>query len=701
MSDDRYVAATAVTFTEDVAARFAAYGWHVDQRRRRQRHGRDRSRVRGAIDETERPSLIVVDTVIGYGAPNKSGTFEAHGSPLGAEETRGRSEISAGRSSRRSGSARGDGAHRRSLERGARAEDAWRRRFDEIRARDAGAAPRSRAASRAAARSLGARAAGVRARREGDGDAQGVRGRAAGAGAHAAGADGRLGRSGSVDVQLAEEAATSSPRRRRRDGAREQWAAAGATPGATSTSACASTRWARRSTGSPTTAASSRSARRSWCSPTTCGPRSGWRRCRGCSRSSCSRTTASASARTGRRTRRSSSSRRCARFPDLLVIRPGDANETRVAWQVAIESRDRPTALVLTRQAVPTLDRARFADAEGLRRGAYVLDREPARRPAPDVILIASGSELSVAVAAADRLRAAAAIRVRVVSMPCWRLFEEQTAAYRDARAAAGGEGAGRGRGGGVARLGSVRRRRGHRRRHRPFRRLGAGRRSCMREYGFTPRTSPTRRARLLGYARLAARFSKWIWSVADINGACAAACSRKGGRRVLHVLGAGLRRSGQRKVPVWAGAASRDGGRSARRLERRHDRRPAVTVGTGGGVAGSVGSNAAEPAAAARAAAAGGGRAAAAPAAAARAVRWRAAGRDQAGAAAGAAGAAGRGGTGGAAGTAVAAERRRGRNGARRAATPPRRPPEHISSTRPRAATRTTARRRRPPGRR
>src|SRR5882672_2110436 len=65
-------------------------------------------------------------------------------------------------------------------------------------------------------------------------------------------------------------------------------------------------------------------------------------------------------------------------IPDLLVIRPGDANETRVAWQVAIESRDRPTALVLTRQAVPTLDRERFADAEGLRRGAYVLDREPA-----------------------------------------------------------------------------------------------------------------------------------------------------------------------------------------------------------------------------------------------------------------------------------------------------------------------------------
>jgi len=120
-------------------------------------------------------------------------------------------------------------------------------------------------------------------------------------------------------------------------------------------------------------------------------------------------------------------------IPDLLVIRPGDANETRVAWQVAIESRDRPTALVLTRQPVPTLDRARFADAEGLRRGAYVVDREAAGAPAPDVLVIASGSELSVALAAAERLRADGGIRARVVSMPCWRLFEEQDRAYRDA----------------------------------------------------------------------------------------------------------------------------------------------------------------------------------------------------------------------------------------------------------------------------
>ena len=87
---------------------------------------------------------------------------------------------------------------------------------------------------------------------------------------------------------------------------------------------------------------------------------------------------------------------------------------------------------MLTRQAVPTLDRDRFTDPEGLRRGAYVLDREPPGAPPPDVILIASGSEVSVAVAAAEKLRAEGT-RVRVVSMPCWRLFEEQSREYQDA----------------------------------------------------------------------------------------------------------------------------------------------------------------------------------------------------------------------------------------------------------------------------
>ena len=116
-------------------------------------------------------------------------------------------------------------------------------------------------------------------------------------------------------------------------------------------------------------------------------------------------------------------------MPHLLVIRPGDANETVVAWRVAIEARDRPVALVLTRQAVPTLDRTRYASADGLRQGAYVLADPP--DGAPDVILIASGSEVGLVVAAAQTL-AAQQLKARVVSMPCFELFDAQPAAYRE-----------------------------------------------------------------------------------------------------------------------------------------------------------------------------------------------------------------------------------------------------------------------------
>jgi transketolase len=116
-------------------------------------------------------------------------------------------------------------------------------------------------------------------------------------------------------------------------------------------------------------------------------------------------------------------------IPNLLVIRPCDANETRWAWQTAIEQRARPTALVLTRQDVPTLDRAVYAPAELLRRGAYVLNAS-SEREEPDVILMASGSEVAL-IAAAEPILRRANVRARLVSMPSWRLFEEQTDEYR------------------------------------------------------------------------------------------------------------------------------------------------------------------------------------------------------------------------------------------------------------------------------
>jgi transketolase len=116
-------------------------------------------------------------------------------------------------------------------------------------------------------------------------------------------------------------------------------------------------------------------------------------------------------------------------IPRLNVIRPADANETAVAWQVAIESRESPVALVLSRQKVPTLDRKEFASAEGLRRGAYILADAPKGKPA--IILIATGSEVGLIVAAKKKLDAKK-IAVRIVSMPSWELFLEQSQKYRD-----------------------------------------------------------------------------------------------------------------------------------------------------------------------------------------------------------------------------------------------------------------------------
>jgi transketolase len=116
-------------------------------------------------------------------------------------------------------------------------------------------------------------------------------------------------------------------------------------------------------------------------------------------------------------------------IPNLTVIRPADANETAVAWQVALETRDRPVVLVLSRQSLPTLDRHRYAPPEGLRQGAYVLLDAPHAKP--QLILIASGSEVGLIVAAADRLQEQG-IATRCVSMPSWELFEALTQTERD-----------------------------------------------------------------------------------------------------------------------------------------------------------------------------------------------------------------------------------------------------------------------------
>ncbi len=116
-------------------------------------------------------------------------------------------------------------------------------------------------------------------------------------------------------------------------------------------------------------------------------------------------------------------------IPGLMVLRPADANEVVEAWRVIMQLRHEPAALILSRQALPTLDRTKYAPASGLAKGAYVL--ADAADGQPQVLLLASGSEVSLCVEAYERLKAEG-IQARVISMPCWELFEHQSQAYRD-----------------------------------------------------------------------------------------------------------------------------------------------------------------------------------------------------------------------------------------------------------------------------
>jgi len=114
--------------------------------------------------------------------------------------------------------------------------------------------------------------------------------------------------------------------------------------------------------------------------------------------------------------------------PNMTVIRPADANETAQAWRVAIKHKDGPVCLVLTRQGIPIIDQKKYASAKNLEKGAYVLsdcDGEP------DIILIATGSEVHLIMQAQEVLKKEN-INARVVSMPSWNLFDEQSSAYRE-----------------------------------------------------------------------------------------------------------------------------------------------------------------------------------------------------------------------------------------------------------------------------
>ena len=116
-------------------------------------------------------------------------------------------------------------------------------------------------------------------------------------------------------------------------------------------------------------------------------------------------------------------------MPEIMVFRPADANEVLESWKVIMQQQRKPATLVLTRQALPTLDRSKYAPASGVAKGAYVLADAPGGKP--EVILIGTGSEISLCVAAHEQL-VSQGVKARVVSMPCWSLFESQNQAYKE-----------------------------------------------------------------------------------------------------------------------------------------------------------------------------------------------------------------------------------------------------------------------------
>jgi transketolase len=116
-------------------------------------------------------------------------------------------------------------------------------------------------------------------------------------------------------------------------------------------------------------------------------------------------------------------------MPNMLVFRPGDANEVTEAYKAAVQHAHGPSTMVFSRQAIPTLDRTKYAAASGTAKGGYVLADADGGKP--DVILMATGTELQWAVGAYEKLKAEG-IKARVVSMPCWKLFDQQDAAYKE-----------------------------------------------------------------------------------------------------------------------------------------------------------------------------------------------------------------------------------------------------------------------------
>jgi len=407
---------TSLAFSrEDVGARYAAYGWQV-------LHIDDGDTNVDAIDaalkqaeaDTTHPSILVIRTTIGFGSPHKHGTSEAHGSPLGADEVK-LTKQALGFDPEESFAVPPDAlAHfREALGRGAAAEEDWKGRFAayakahpdlaaQFRATLAGTLPDgwdqglptfgvadAQATRQASGKALNAIAARVPELIGGDADLS-------------TSTNTTIKDGGSFDAQ-------SGAGRNLHFGVREHAMGAiangiayhGGLRPFVATFFCFSD-YMRP--------------------PVRLAALNGLRVIYVWTHDSIG---LGEDGRTHQPVEHLMSLRA---MPNLAVVRPGDANETVEAWRWAM-THDGPVALVLTRQKLPVADRTQMGPAAGLRRGAYVL--ADAEGGAPDAILLATGSEVSLALAARERL-AKDGVRARVVSMPCWETFAAQDPAYRD-----------------------------------------------------------------------------------------------------------------------------------------------------------------------------------------------------------------------------------------------------------------------------
>ena len=470
---------TSMAWSEDVPKRFEAYGWHAQ----RVEDGNDLAAIEAAIEAARadgRPSLIAVRTHIGYGSPNKHDSQKAHGSPLGADEVRLTKEAYGWDPDRsfyvpdaalerfRTAVPAGEAMveewestlqHYAASDPAAAAE--FRRRIDrtlpdgwdaDLKTYETGTEVATRNASQDAIQSLASRLPEL------------------------FGGAADLSESNLTDVKGEPSFSADEPGRNLRFGVREH-AMGGATNGIAYHGGfipyCATfLTFSDYMRGSVRLAAlSGLHLVYVWTHDSVGlgedGP-------------------------THQPVEHYAALRA---IPNLTFVRPGDANETAAAWALAIEHTDGPVALALTRQKLPTLPGTDRLAREGVARGGYIL-RE-ASGGAPQLILIATGSELQLAWNAAEALEREA-IPTRVVSLPCWERFDLQDAAYRDEVLPPVGPQASQRRGRRVARLGALGRRRGGDRGARSLRLVGAGRhdlREVRLQRGTRRRDRASRRA--------------------------------------------------------------------------------------------------------------------------------------------------------------------------------------------------------------